>query len=87
LEIRSKNKAGLQGSTLSGHCMTTGFGPFELLTCGLQQRGWDHSPSNACFYLRSPALLWLECYEYTLTEHSAMNILYSLEITPPFSAD
>ena len=23
-------KAGLQGSTLSGHCMTPGFGPFEL---------------------------------------------------------
>ena len=29
LEICSKN-AGLQGSTLSDHCMTTGFGPFEL---------------------------------------------------------
>ena len=29
LEICSKN-AGLQGSTLSGHRMTTGFGPFEL---------------------------------------------------------
>ena len=31
LEICSE-KAGLQGSTLSGHRMTTGFGPFELLT-------------------------------------------------------
>ena len=27
--------AGLQESTLSDHCMTTGFGPFELPTCGL----------------------------------------------------
>ena len=41
LEICSKN-AGLQGSTLSDHCMTTGFGPFELLTCGLLQRGRDY---------------------------------------------
>ena len=37
----SKN-AGLQGSTLSDHRMTTGFGPFELPTCGLLQRGRDH---------------------------------------------
>ena len=41
--------AGLQGSTLSDHCMTTGFGPFELPTCGLLQRGRDHSPPKACF--------------------------------------
>ena len=41
--------AGLQGSTLSDHRMTTGFGPFELPTCGLLQRGRDHSPSKACF--------------------------------------
>ena len=41
--------AGLQGSTLSDHRMTTGFGPFELLTCGLLQRGQDHSPPKACF--------------------------------------
>ena len=34
LEIFSKN-AGLQGSTLSNHHMTTGFSPFELPTCGL----------------------------------------------------
>ena len=26
---------GLQGITLSSHHMTMGFGPFELLTCGL----------------------------------------------------
>ena len=31
--------AGLQGSTLSDHCMTTGFGPFEFLTCSLLQKG------------------------------------------------
>ena len=46
LEVCSKS-AGLQGSTLSGHHMTTGFGPFELPTCGLLQRGWDHSPPKA----------------------------------------
>ena len=68
LEICSKN-AGLQGSTLSVHRMTTGFGPFELLTCGLLQRGWDHSPPKACFYLRSPALRWLsQHYEYIVAK-------------------
>ena len=41
--------AGLQGSTLSDHRMTTGFGPFELPTCGLLQRGRDHSPPKVCF--------------------------------------
>ena len=41
--------AGLQGSTLSDHLMTTGFGPFELPACGLLQRGRDHSPPKACF--------------------------------------
>ena len=41
--------AGLQGSTLSDHRMTTGFGPFELPTCGLLQRGQDHSPPKARF--------------------------------------
>ena len=40
---------GFQGSTLSDHRMTTGFGPFELPTCGLLQRGQDHSPPKACF--------------------------------------
>lgn len=47
---------GLQGSTLSDHCMTTGFGPLELPTCGLLQKGLDHSPLKACIYLRSPVL-------------------------------
>ena len=32
---------GLQRSTLSGHCMTMGFGPFELPTRGLLQKGQD----------------------------------------------
>ena len=48
---------GLQGSTLSGPCMTTGFGPFELPTRGLLQKGRDHSPSKFCF-VRSPDF-WL----------------------------
>ena len=38
LEICSKN-AGLQGSTLSDHRMTAGFGPFELPTCGHYREG------------------------------------------------
>ena len=57
LEICSK-KAGLPGSILSGHHMTIGFGPFEFLTRGLLQRGWDHSPPRLGFYLKSPAFGW-----------------------------
>ena len=45
--------AGLQGNTLSGHHMTTGFGTFEPLTSGLLQRGWERSPPKACFTLLS----------------------------------
>ena len=48
LETCSKN-AGLQGSNLPDNCMTTGFGPFELPTCELLQRGRGHSPPKACF--------------------------------------
>ena len=48
---------GLQGSTLSDPCMTTGFSPFELPTCGLLQKGQDHSPPKFCF-VRRPAF-WL----------------------------
>ena len=33
----AQKKAGLQGSTLSDHRMTTGFRSFELPTCGLLQ--------------------------------------------------
>ena len=36
-------------NTLSSHRMTTGFSPFELLTCGLQQKGWNCSPLKAFF--------------------------------------
>ena len=44
-----QKNTGLQGSTLSGPRMTTGFGPFELPTRGLLQTGRDHSPPKACF--------------------------------------
>ena len=30
----------LQGTSLSGHHMTMGFGPFEIPTCGLLQKGF-----------------------------------------------
>ena len=51
--------------------MVTGFGPFELPTCGLLQRGQDHSIPKACFYLRSPALGWLsQYYEYTVAKQN-----------------
>ena len=49
----AQKNAGLQGSTLSDHHMTTGFCPFELPTCGLLQRGQDHSPPKACFRLHN----------------------------------
>ena len=39
----AKKNVGLQGSSLSDHRMTTGFGSFELPTCRLLQRGGDHS--------------------------------------------
>ena len=63
--------AGLQGSTLSGHRMITGFGPFELPTIGLLQRGRDYFPPKACIYLRSPALNWLsQYYKYTVAKQN-----------------
>ena len=43
-----KMNTGLQGSTLSGPRMTTGFGPFELPTRGLLQKGRDYSPPKVC---------------------------------------
>ena len=49
-----KKNAGLQGSTLSDHRMTTGFGPFEVPTCGLLQRGQDNTPLQ---YLLDDAVL------------------------------
>ena len=44
-----KKSTGIQGSTLFGHRMTTGFGPTEPSTCGLLQKGRDHSSPKACF--------------------------------------
>ena len=63
---------GLQGSTLSDPRMTTGFGPFELPTRGLLQKGRDHSPPKFCF-VRSPAF-WLVGTAIARGIHSAMNI-------------
>ena len=48
---------GLQGSTLSGHRMTTGFGPFKLPTHGLLQNGGGGGPLPTQG-LKSPAL-WM----------------------------
>ena len=48
-DMLKKKNTGLQGSTLSGPHMTTGFGPFELPTHGLLQKGWDHSLPKVCF--------------------------------------
>ena len=61
--------------------MTTGFGLFELLTCGLLQRGRDHSPPKACFYLRSSALGWqsqfclVAVYKYTATKQNGVGLM------------
>ena len=69
-EICLKN-AGLQGNTLSDHRMTTGFGSFELPTCGLLQRGRTTPYLRLVFYLRSPALVWLsQHYEYTVAKQN-----------------
>ena len=63
--------AGLQGSTLSDHRMTTGFGPFELPTCGLLQRGRDHSPPKACFNWGAQLFGWFsKYYEYTVAKQN-----------------
>ena len=67
--------AGPQGSTLSNHHMTTGFGPFELLTCGLLKRGWDHSPPKACFHFlfeepSSQVLAFNSAHEYTIAKQN-----------------
>ena len=64
-----KKYTGLQGSTLSGPRMTTGFGPFELPTRGLLQKGRDHSPPKVCF--EEPSF-WLA--HSAMGIHSAINI-------------
>ena len=72
-EVCSKN-TGLQGSTVSGPRMTMGFGPFELPTHGLLQKG--HSLPKFWF-MRSPAF-WLASYCYWA--FSAMNIQITKQI-------
>ena len=62
---------GLQGSTLSGPCMTTGFGLFELLTHGLLQKGRDHSPpkfllcEEPSFLVDTAIARGIHSYEYS----------------------
>ena len=74
---KNKNKnTGLQGrSTLSGPRMTTGFGPFELPTHGLLQKGRDHSPPKVCFEETS---FWLA--HSAMGIHSAINIQITKQI-------
>ena len=66
---------GHQGSTLSGLHMTTGFGPFELLTHGLLQKGQDHSLPKFCF--EEPSF-WLA--HIAMGIDSAMNIQITKQI-------
>ena len=66
----AQKNTGLQGSTLSGPRMTTGFSPFELPTRGLLQKGRDHSPPKVCF--EEPSF-WLA--HSAMGIHSAINIL------------
>ena len=56
--------AGHQGSSLSNHRKTMGFGPFKLPTCSPLQKGRNHSPpkafleeSSAWFSLEYPGVL------------------------------
>ena len=73
--IRSKKNTGFQGSTLSGPRMTAGFGPFELPTRGLLQKGRDHSPPKVCF--EEPSF-WLA--HSAMGIHSAINIQITKQI-------
>ena len=61
--------------TLSGPRMTTGFGPFELPTRGLLQKGRDHSPPKVCF--EEPSF-WLA--HSAMGIHSAINIQITKQI-------
>ena len=64
----SDSDAGHQGSSLSNHRKTTGFGPFKLPTHSPVQKGRDHSPPKAfleesssfIFFLVS-RLFWILC--------------------------
>ena len=69
LDICSKN-ADLQGITLSGHCTTTGFGPFELLTYGLLQRV-GQLPTKGLISFEKPSSL-SQCYEYTVAKQNGV---------------
>ena len=68
-----KKSTGLQESTPSGHRMTMGFGPFELLTRGLIQKGrtyYRKGGTTPCLRLalsEEPSI-WLaftQTYEYS----------------------
>ena len=52
---------------------TTGFGPFELLTRGLLQKGQDHSLPKFCMLCEEPS--FLVSTTILMGIHSAMNIL------------
>ena len=69
--------AGLQGSTLSGHRMTTGFSSFELLTCGPLQKGRGHSPPEARFEQGAQ-----EQYFYYPVEKMQISIAYKMSSLP-----
>ena len=75
LKKKNNKNTGLQGSTLSGPRMTTGFGPFELPTRGLLQKGWDHSLPKVCF--EEPSF-WLA--HSAMGIHSAINIQITKQI-------
>ena len=75
-EICSKN-TGLQGSTLSGPRMTMGFGPFELPTHGLLQKGRDHSPPK---FLLCEEPSFLVGTAIIMGIHSGMNIRITKQI-------
>ena len=71
----AQKNTGLQGSTLSGPRMTTGFGPFELPTRGPLQKGRDHSPPKVCS--EEPSF-WLA--HSAMGIHSAINIQITKQI-------
>ena len=50
-QLWQKTHASLQGSTLSDHCMTTGFGPFELTTCSLQYSSIPYNQAISRFFV------------------------------------
>ena len=80
--------AGHQGSSLSDHRKTTGFGPFKLSTrSSLLQKGRDHSPpkafleeSSTCFNLEYLGIrTW--CWTWWLTTFLFFSFSSSVELT------